>query len=75
MNKETVARQQITIADVRDGEKGTKGDTGTAAEFYHLQPMEETALVGVDNVLRVKLAYTIEHIKQAAHKATTSLHA
>ena len=63
MNKETVARQQITIADVRDGEKGTKGDTGTAAEFYHLQPMEETALVGVDNVLRVKLAYTIEHIK------------
>ena len=63
MNKETVARQQITIADVRDGEKGTKGDTGTDAEFYHLQPMEETALVGVDNVLRVKLAYTIEHIK------------
>lgn len=63
MNKETVARQQITIADVRDGEKGAKGDTGTAAEFYHLQPMEETALVGVDNVLRVKLAYTIEHVK------------
>lgn len=63
MNKEAVARQQITIADVRDGEKGTKGDTGTAAEFYHLQPMEETALVGVDNVLRVNLAYTIEHIK------------
>lgn len=63
MNKETVARQQITIADVRDGEKGAKGDTGTAAEFYHLQPMEETALVGVDNVLRVKLSYTIEHVK------------
>lgn len=63
MNKETVARQQITIADIRDGEKGAKGDTGTAAEFYHLQPMEETALVGVDNVLRVKLAYTIEHVK------------
>lgn len=65
MNKETVARQQITIADVRDGEKGAKGDTGTAAEFYLLQSMEETALVGVDNVLRVKLAYTIEHVKGA----------
>ena len=65
MNKETVARQQITIADVRDGEKGAKGDTGIDAEFYHLQPMEETALVGVDNVLRVKLTYTIEHVKGA----------
>lgn len=65
MNKEAVARQQITIADVRDGEKGAKGDTGTAAEFYHLQSMEETALVGVDNALRVKLAYTIEHVKGA----------
>lgn len=57
MNKETIARQQITIADVHDG------DTGTAAEFYRLQSMEETALVGVDNVLRVKLAYAIEHVK------------
>ena len=65
MNKGAVARQQITIADVRDGEKGAKGDTGTAAEFYHLQSMEETALVGVDNALRVKLAYTIEHVKGA----------
>lgn len=65
MNKETVARQQITIAGVRDGEKGAKGDTGIDAEFYHLQPMEETALVGVDNVLRVKLTYTIEHVKGA----------
>ena len=63
MNKETIARQQITIADVHDGEKGLKGDTGTAAEFYRLQSMEETALVGVDNVLRVKLAYAIEHVK------------
>lgn len=63
MNKETIARQQITITDVHDGEKGTKGDTGTAAEFYRLQSMEETALVGVDNVLRVKLAYAIEHVK------------
>lgn len=65
MNKETVARQQITIADVRDGEKGAKGDTGIDAEFYHLQSMEETALVGVDNILRVKLTYTIEHVKGA----------
>ena len=63
MNKETIARQQITITDVHDGEKGLKGDTGTAAEFYRLQSMEETALVGVDNVLRVKLAYAIEHVK------------
>lgn len=63
MNKETIARQQITIADVHDGEKGAPGDTGTAAEFYRLQSMEETALVGVDNVLRVKLAYAIEHVK------------
>ena len=63
MNKETIARRQITIADVHDGEKGAKGDTGTAAEFYRLQSMEETALVGVDNVLRVKLAYAIEHVK------------
>lgn len=65
MNKETVARQQITIADVRDGEKGVKGDTGIDAEFCHLQSMEEAALVGVDNILRVKLAYTIEHVKGA----------
>ena len=63
MNKETIARQQITIADVHDGEKGAPGDTGTAAEFYRLQSMEETALVGEDNVLRVKLAYAIEHVK------------
>ena len=63
MNKKTIARQQITIADVHDGEKGAPGDTGIAAEFYRLQSMDETALVGADNVLRVKLAYAIEHVK------------
>ena len=74
MNKETVARQQITIADVRDGEKGAKGDTGArgangsngaAAEFYRLQPRTEKAIVASDNVLRVNLEYTIEHVKGA----------
>ena len=74
MNKETVARQQITIADVRDGEKGAKGDTGArgangsngaAAEFYRLQPQTEKAIVASDNVLRVNLEYTIEHVKGA----------
>lgn len=74
MNKKTVARQQITIADVRDGEKGAKGDTGArgangsngaAAEFYRLQPRTEKAIVASDNVLRVNLEYTIEHVKGA----------
>lgn len=71
MNKETVARQQITIADVHDGEKGAKGDTGAngsngaAAEFYRLQPQTEKAIVASDNVLRVNLEYTIEHVKGA----------
>ena len=74
MNKETVARQQITIADIRDGEKGAKGDTGArgangsngaAAEFYRLQPRTEKAIVASDNVLRVNLEYTIEHVKGA----------
>lgn len=74
MNKETVARQQITIADIRDGEKGAKGDTGArgangsngaAAEFYRLQPQTEKAIVASDNVLRVNLEYTIEHVKGA----------
>lgn len=74
MNKETVARQQITIADVRDGEKGAKGDAGprgangsngAAAEFYRLQPRTEKAIVASDNVLRVNLEYTIEHVKGA----------
>lgn len=74
MNKETIARQQITIADVHDGEKGAKGDTGArgangsngaAAEFYRLQPQTEKAIVASDNVLRVNLEYTIEHVKGA----------
>ena len=71
MNKETIARQQITITDVHDGEKGTKGDTGAngnngaAAEFYRLQPQTEKAIVASDNVLRVNLEYTIEHVKGA----------
>ena len=74
MNKETVARQQITIADIRDGEKGAKGDTGArgangsngaAAEFYRLQPQTEKAIVASDNVLRVNLEYIIEHVKGA----------
>ena len=74
MNKETIARQQITIADIRDGEKGAKGDTGArgangsngaAAEFYRLQPQTEKAIVASDNVLRVNLEYTIEHVKGA----------
>lgn len=71
MNKETIARQQITITDVHDGEKGTKGDTGAngsngaAAEFYRLQPQTEKAIVASDNILRVNLEYTIEHVKGA----------
>lgn len=74
MNKETIARQQITIADVHDGEKGAKGDTGArgangsngaAAEFYRLQPQTEKAIVASDNVLRVNIEYTIEHVKGA----------
>lgn len=74
MNKGAVARQQITIADIRDGEKGAKGDTGArgangsngaAAEFYRLQPQTEKAIVASDNVLRVNLEYTIEHVKGA----------
>lgn len=74
MNKETIARQQITIADVHDGEKGAKGDTGArgangsngaAAEFYRLHPQTEKAIVASDNVLRVNLEYTIEHVKGA----------
>ena len=74
MNKETIARQQITITDVHDGEKGAKGDTGArgangsngaAAEFYRLQPQTEKAIVASDNVLRVNLEYTIEHVKGA----------
>lgn len=80
MNKETVARQQITIADVRDGEKGAKGDTGprgangsngAAAEFYRLQPRTEKAIVASDNVLRVNLEYTIEHVKGAHIRVET----
>lgn len=71
MNKETIARQQITITDVHDGEKGAKGDTGAngsngaAAEFYRLQPQTEKAIVASDNVLRVNLEYTIDHVKGA----------
>lgn len=80
MNKETVARQQITIADIRDGEKGAKGDTGprgangsngAAAEFYRLQPRTEKAIVASDNVLRVNLEYTIEHVKGAHIRVET----
>ncbi|MES5169230.1 collagen-like protein [Prevotella melaninogenica] len=80
MNKETVARQQITIADVRDGEKGAKGDTGprgangsngAAAEFYRLQPRTKKAIVASDNVLRVNLEYTIEHVKGAHIRVET----
>lgn len=52
----TRARGGITLHNVKNG---------ADAEYYHLQPQSEKAVVGVDNALYITLSYIIEHVKGA----------
>lgn len=61
------AFDRITYTDGTsvDTTHAVAGAKGSQAEFYRLQPQKEEAIVASDNVLRVNLEYTIEHVKGA----------
>ena len=54
-----LARGQITVVDVSDGDKGDKGDPGRDAVAYELVPVREKAEVDRDRSLNLRLEYEV----------------